>query len=69
MPEKVAQLKELFLIEATKNKVLPIGGGLWVPLFHPEMRMAPPNTEWNFTGDISRMPEFQHPLWATSQTL
>jgi arylsulfatase A-like enzyme len=69
MPEKVAQLKELFLIEATKNKVLPIGGGLWVPLFHPEMRMAPPNTEWNFTGDISRMPEFTAPALGNKPNL
>jgi arylsulfatase len=61
MPEKLTQMKELFLIEATKNKVLPIGGGLWVPLLHPEMRVGPPNTEWNFTGDINRMPEFTAP--------
>ncbi len=61
MPEKLAQMKELFLIEATKNKALPIGGGLWVPLLHPEMRVGPPNTEWNFTGDITRMPEFTAP--------
>jgi arylsulfatase len=61
MPEKLAQMKELFLIEATKNKALPIGGGLWVPLFHPEMRLGPPNTEWNFIGDITRMPEFTAP--------
>ena len=38
MPEKVAQLKNLFLVEATKNQALPIGGGLWIPVFHPEMR-------------------------------
>ena len=61
MPEKLAQMKELFLIEATKNKALPIGGGLWVPLLHPEMRVAPPNTEWNFSGDITRMPEVTAP--------
>ena len=42
MPEKLAQLKDLFLIEATKNKVLPIGGGLWVAVLHPEMRITPP---------------------------
>jgi arylsulfatase A-like enzyme len=42
MPEKLAQLKEIFLIEAAKNKVLPIGGGLWIPALHPEMRIAPP---------------------------
>ena len=57
MPEKLAQLKDIFLIEATKNKVLPIGGGLWIPLLHPEMRITPPYTEWTFYGDTVRMPE------------
>ena len=40
MPEKLAQMKELFLIEAAKNKALPIGGGLWVPVLHPELRIV-----------------------------
>ena len=31
MPEKVAQMKELFAMEAATNKVYPVGGGLWVP--------------------------------------
>ena len=35
---EIAQMKELFLIEATKNKALPVGGGLWVPILHPELR-------------------------------
>ncbi len=61
MPEKLAQLKDIFLIEATKNKALPIGGGLWVPLLHPEMRISPPYTEWTFSGDTVRMPEFCAP--------
>ncbi|MGC1649381.1 MAG: sulfatase-like hydrolase/transferase, partial [Candidatus Sulfotelmatobacter sp.] len=61
MPEKVAQMKDIFLIEATKNKVLPIGGALWVPLLHPEMRIAPPYAEWTFSGDTVRMPEFCAP--------
>jgi arylsulfatase A-like enzyme len=61
MPEKVAQLKDIFLIEATKNKVLPIGGGLWVPLLHPELRITPPYAEWTFSGDTVRMPEFCAP--------
>jgi arylsulfatase A-like enzyme len=60
MPEKLAQMKDIFLIEATKNKVLPIGGGLWIYL-HPEMRMAPPYAEWTFSGDTVRMPEFCAP--------
>ena len=39
MPEKLAQMKELFLIEATKNKALPIGGGLWVPVLRGHIRV------------------------------
>lgn len=60
-PDKLAALKELFAIEAAKNKVLPIGGGLWVVPFHPELRIAPPYTEWEFTGDTFRVPEFCAP--------
>jgi arylsulfatase A-like enzyme len=69
MPEKLAQMKELFLIEAAKNKALPIGGGLWVPVMHPELRLAPPSTEWNFTGDITRMPEFTAPALGNKPNL
>jgi arylsulfatase len=61
MPDKVAQMKEIFLIEATKNQALPVGGGLWVPVFHPELRPKPPQTEWTFPGDFVRMPEFTAP--------
>jgi arylsulfatase len=61
MPDKLAQMKDIFLVEATKNKVLPIGGGLWVPLLHPEMRIAPPYAAWTFSGNTVRMPEFCAP--------
>jgi hypothetical protein len=61
MPEKLAQMKETFLIEAAKNKALPIGGGLWVVVLHPEQRISPPYTEWTFSGDTVRMPEFCAP--------
>jgi len=61
MPEKLAQMKEIFLIEAAKNKALPIGGGLWVVALHPELRISPPYTEWTFSGDTVRMPEFCAP--------
>lgn len=60
-PEKLAGLKELFAIEAAKNKVLPIGGGLWIAPLHPELRISPPYTEWEFTGDTFRVPEFCAP--------
>jgi arylsulfatase A-like enzyme len=61
MPDKVAQLKETFAIEAARNSVYPVGGGLWVLLYHPELRISSPYREWNFTGDIVRMPEFCAP--------
>ncbi|QDH71832.1 arylsulfatase [Lysobacter alkalisoli] len=60
-PEKLAQLKDIFLIEATRNKVLPVGGGLWVAALHPEMRIAPPYKEWTLSGSTTRMPEFCAP--------
>ncbi len=61
MPEKLAQMKELFAMEAAKNQVLPIGGGLFVPLVRPDLRVATPYTEWTFSGDVTRMPEFTAP--------
>ena len=61
MPEKLADMKDLFLIEFTKNSGLPIGGGLWVPALHPELRLAPPYTSWTFPGAITRMPEVTAP--------
>jgi arylsulfatase A-like enzyme len=61
MPEKLAQLKELFLVQLTKNSGLPVGGGLWVPVYHPELRIAPRYTSWTFPGAITRMPEFAAP--------
>ncbi len=65
MPEKLAQMKDLYLIEATKNKALPIGAGFWILLFHPEFVPAPPYTEWNFFGDTVRIPEFSAPALGT----
>ena len=61
MPDKLADLKDLFLIELTKNKGLPVGGGLWVPVLHPDLRLAPPYTSWTFPGAITRMPESAAP--------
>ncbi len=61
MPDKLASMKDIFMAEAAKNNALPIGGGLWVPVYHPELRKSTPYTEWTFTGDITGMPEFAAP--------
>jgi arylsulfatase A-like enzyme len=69
MPDKLAQLQSIFLVEATKNKVLPVGGGLWIVALHPEMRITPPYDEWTFSGDMIRMPEFCAPALGNKPNL
>ncbi len=59
-PDRLSVLKELFLVEAKKNKVLPIGGGLWTR-FHPEDIISSPYTQWRFDSTTRRMPEFTAP--------
>jgi len=61
MPDRVAYMKNLFLVESPKNENLPIGGGLWTIVFHPEDAPATPYTEWTFSGPITGMPEFTAP--------
>jgi arylsulfatase A-like enzyme len=61
MPDKVKEMKDLFLVEATRNNVLPIGAGLYIPALHPELRVASPYKEWTFVGPMTRMPEFCAP--------
>jgi len=69
MPEKLAEMKEIFIIEAARNQALPIGGGLWVVVYHPELRISTPYKEWTFSGDITRMPEFCAPALGNKPNL
>jgi arylsulfatase len=62
-------MKEIFAIEAARNQVLPVGGGLWVPVFHPELRITTPYQEWDFFGSIRRMPEFCAPALGNKNNL
>jgi arylsulfatase A-like enzyme len=59
-PEKVKEMNVLFMEEAKKNKVFPIGGSLWYAL-HPEDRVSTPYTSWEFDDSTRRMPEFTAP--------
>ena len=61
-PQKLDEMKALFLVESARNKNLPIGGGLWsTALFHPEDAPASPLTKWSFYGPVTRMPESAAP--------
>ncbi len=69
-PKKLEQMKALFLEESTKNKNLPIGGGLWsTALFHPEDAPASALTEWTFDFPITRMPESAAPKLGKNSSL
>ena len=65
MPERLAYLKNLFLAESAKNNNLPIGGGLWSIILHPEDLPSTPYTDWTFSGPITGMPEFTAPKLGT----
>ena len=69
MPAKLEELKQTFLVEATKNNVLPIGGGLWTVALHPELRVVPPYKEWMFAGNMTRMPEVTAPALGNRNNL
>jgi arylsulfatase A-like enzyme len=69
MPAKLEDLKERFLIELTRNKGLPVGGALWIPILHPELKVAPPYTSWTFPGAITRLPEFSAPTLGNKDNL
>jgi len=56
-PEKLQELKDAFIVEATKNKVFPIGAGLYTVAFHPEEVKASTLTEWNLYPGMSRLAE------------
>jgi arylsulfatase len=59
-PEKLKAMKALFMQQAEENKVLPIGGGLYVGL-HPHEMKRSTNTEWTLFDGMTRIPESQAP--------
>ena len=62
MPQKLAEMKDVFLMESVRNKNLPIGGGLWsTAMKHPEDAPRSPVTEWIFEGPMTLMSESAAP--------
>jgi len=69
-PEKLKEMKELFIEESKKNKNMPIGGGMWsTAMFHPEDAPAPTATSWIFDHPITRMPESAAPKLGKNSSL
>jgi arylsulfatase len=61
MPGKLAQMKEIFTMECARNEGFPIGGGLFTLLIRPDLGPQPKYTEWEYSGNIQRLPEFTVP--------
>ena len=59
-PDKLKELKALFMKEAEANKVLPIGGALYTGLNPHEMKRSS-NTEWTLFDGMTRIPESEAP--------
>ena len=59
-PDKLEELKNLFMEQAEENKVLPIGGGLYTGL-HPHEAKRTTNTEWTLFEGMTRIPESEAP--------
>ena len=62
-PVKLQEMKDTFIVEATKNKVFPIGAGLYTVAYHPEDVKASTLTEWNLYPGMSRLAESQSPKY------
>jgi arylsulfatase len=65
MPDKLRQMQDIFTMEATRNKVFPIGGGLYIPVFAPHEMKASELTEWTFFEGHTRIPESLAPKFAS----
>ena len=67
-PAKLAAMKELFTIEAAKNNVFPIGGGLYTVLNPLQMHVSP-LTQWTFYEGQNRIGETLAPSFKNRSTL
>lgn len=59
-PEKLEEMKDLFMDVARENKVLPIGGAMYTGLNPHEMKRSS-NTEWTLFEGMTRIPESEAP--------
>jgi arylsulfatase A-like enzyme len=59
-PEKLAELKAEFDVQAKANHIYPIGAGLY-PFLNPAARISTTGHEWHFSDRVQRFPEFAAP--------
>jgi arylsulfatase A-like enzyme len=59
-PERLAAMSETFAVEAARNNVFPIGGGL-ISIVHPQFAPHISGSSWRLYPGMARIPEFSAP--------
>jgi arylsulfatase len=67
-PEKLAEMKALFDVEATDNHVYPIGASHYTVFFSPSELPSSPLTEWSFYEGQDRIPEAMAPKFTSGRS-
>jgi len=65
MPAKLQAMKDSFTMQATENKVFPIGGAFYTSALHPEEIRSSTLTEWSFFPGQTRIPESMAPKFVS----
>jgi len=61
MPDKLAQMKELFMVEAAKNQVFPLDNAVLPRLLAAKPSYTAGRTEFNYSGRITGIPNSDAP--------
>jgi arylsulfatase len=65
MPRKLRALQDTFTMQATENKVFPIGGAFYMSALHPEEVRASALRAWIFYPGQMRIPESMAPKFVS----
>ena len=68
MPEKLQAMKDSFTMQATENKVFPVGGAFYTSALHPEEIRSSTLTEWTFFPGQVRIPESMAPKFVSGRS-
>ena len=65
LPAKLQALKDTFTMQATENKVFPIGGAFYTSALHPEEIRGSTLTAWTLFPGQTRIPESMAPKFVS----
>jgi len=65
MPDKLREMQDYFTVEAARNNVFPLGGGIYLLNFKPQDLKGSKLTEWTLYEGQTRIPESMAPKFST----